>query len=389
LRRARRIEKVPPYLFAEMDRKRREAVARGVDVISLGIGDPDLPTPDFIVDRLVHEARDPATHHYPPYEGTVVFRQAVATYYGRRFGVDLDPDREVMALIGSKEGLAHLIWAFVDPGDAVLVPDPGYPVYGTHALLAGGTVVPLPLRPELDFLADFEAVTAEDRHRAKMMFLCYPNNPTAGTADIGFFRRAVEFARDSDTLLVNDSAYVEVTFDNYEAPSVLQVRGAKDVAVEFGSLSKPFNMTGWRLGYAVGNPEAISALGIIKTNTDSGQFEAIQRAGAEALTSPAAREAIRRMRGIYQRRRDVAVETLTRLGCPVRRPRGSFYVWAPVPAGYTSAAFAAHVLEAAGVIITPGSAYGARGEGYFRISLTVPDARLDEAFRRLAACVTW
>lgn len=389
MRRARRIEKVPPYLFAEIDRKRREAVSRGVDVISLGIGDPDLPSPDFVVERLVREVRDPATHRYPPYQGTADFRRAVASYYAARFGVDLDPEKEVIALIGSKEGLAHLVWAFVDPGDAALVPDPGYPVYGIHTLLAGGEAVPLPLDPERGFLPDLNSIDAARLNRVRVMFLCYPNNPTAGTADLGFFEEAVEFARRNDILLVHDSAYVELTFDGYEAPSVLQAKGAKDVAVEFGSLSKPFNMTGWRLGYAVGNREAISALAIVKTNTDSGQFEAVQRAGVEALTNPGSREFIRRMRAVYQRRRDIAVRTLAGLGCPVPVPRGSFYIWAPVPRGFTSAGFAEHVLDKAGVIVTPGSAYGTRGEGYFRVSLTLPDDRLEEAFRRLAGCVSW
>lgn len=386
---AKRIEKVPPYLFAEIDRKRREAVARGVDVISLGIGDPDWPSPDFVVERLVREARDPSTHRYPPYEGTPAFRQAVAGYYQARFGVSLDPDKEVIALIGSKEGLSHLAWAFVDRGDAALVSDPGYPVYGIHTLLAGGEVVSLPLLPEKGFLPDFGAVPSGARRRATVMFLCYPNNPTAGTADLGFFERAVAFARENGILLVHDSAYVEITFDGYEAPSVLQVAGAKETAVEFGSLSKPFNMTGWRLGYAVGNREAIAALGVVKTNTDSGQFAAIQRAGVEALTNPGSREFVRKMRAVYQSRRDLAVRTLRALGCPVESPRGSFYIWAPVPKGYSSASFAAEVLDRAGVIVTPGSAYGSRGEGYFRISLTIPDQRLEEALRRLAACVSW
>jgi len=389
LKRAPRIEKLPPYLFAEIDRKRREAVARGVDVISLGIGDPDLPTPEFVVERLVKEARDPGTHRYPPYEGTAEFRRAVAGYYRRRFGVALDPDSEVIALIGSKEGLAHLTWAFVDRGRAALVTDPGYPVYCIHSLLAGGEVVPLQLREEDNFLPDLEAVSPDDRERASMMFLCYPNNPTAATTNLDFFRRAVDFARENDILLVHDSAYVEITYDDYRAPSVLQVEGAKEVAVEFGSLSKPFNMTGWRLGYAVGNPEAVAALGVIKTNTDSGQFAAIQRAGVEALTNPASDDFIRSMCSVYQRRRNLAVKTLQDLGCPVRTPRGSFYIWAPVPEGQTSAGFAGKVLDETGVIVTPGSAYGARGEGYFRISLTLPDERLEEALGRLSGCARW
>lgn len=386
---AARIAKLPPYLFAEIDKKRREALARGVDVISLGIGDPDQPSPDFVVDRLAREARDPATHRYPPYEGTRDFLQAVAGYYDRRFAVKLDPEAETLALIGSKEGLAHLVWAFVDRGDAALVSDPGYPVYGIHTLLAGGEVVPMPLLPERGFLPDLGAIHAADRRRATLMFLCYPNNPTAGTADLGFFREAVDFCRENDILLVHDSAYLELTFDGYEAPSILQVEGAKDVAIEFGSLSKPFNMTGWRLGYAVGNRKAIAALGAVKTNTDSGQFAAIQRAGVEALTNPAARGFIEKMRGIYARRRDIAVEALARLGCPVAKPRGSFYVWAPVPKGHTSASFASHVLDKVGVIVTPGSAYGGWGEGYFRVSLTLADERLEEALRRLATCVSW
>ncbi len=389
MRIAKRIEKVPPYLFAEIDRKRQEAVARGVDVISLGIGDPDQPTPGFVIDRLAREARDPSTHRYPPYEGTSAFREAVAGYYDRRFGVKLDPGREVIALIGSKEGLAHLVWAFVDQGDAALVSDPGYPVYGIHTLLAGGEVIPVPLLPEKGFLPDLGSVPAGARRRAKILFLCYPNNPTAGTADIGFFREAVAFARENDLLLVHDSAYVEITYDGYVAPSVLEVEGAKDVAVEFGSLSKPFNMTGWRLGYAVGSPKAIAALGIIKTNTDSGQFAAIQRAGIEALTNPQGRVFIEEMRAIYQKRRDLAVRTLTGLGCPVATPRGSFYIWAPVPKGYTSASFAGEVLDKCGVIVTPGAAYGERGEGYFRISLTIKDDRLEEALGRLAKCASW
>ena len=386
---AARIAKLPPYLFAEIDKKRREALARGVDVISLGIGDPDQPSPDFVIDRLAREARDPATHRYPPYEGTRDFLQAVAGYYDRRFAVKLDPEAETLALIGSKEGLAHLVWAFVDRGDAALVSDPGYPVYGIHTLLAGGEVVPMPLLPERGFLPDLGAIHAADRRRATLMFLCYPNNPTAGTADLGFFREAVAFCRENDILLVHDSAYLELTFDGYEAPSILQVEGAKDVAIEFGSLSKPFNMTGWRLGYAVGNRKAIAALGVVKTNTDSGQFAAIQRAGVEALTNPGARGFIEKMRGVYARRRDIAVEALTRLGCPVVKPRGSFYVWAPVPKGHTSASFASHVLDTVGVIVTPGSAYGDWGEGYFRVSLTLADERLEEALRRLATCVSW
>lgn len=382
--RAKRIDAIPPYLFAEIDRKREEAVARGVDVIDLGIGDPDRPTPDHVVDRLCREAKNPAWHRYPSYVGAPDFRKAAAAWLGRRFGVEVDPRGEVMTLIGSKEGIAHIVWAYVDPGDVALIPDPGYPVYKTHTLLAGGKPHLMPLRPENGFLPDLDAIPADVASRAKILFLNYPNNPTAAVADLAFFEKAVAFCRRHGILLCHDAAYTEVTYDGYVAPSILQVPGAKDVAVEFHSLSKPFNMTGWRLGFAAGNRDAVGGLGIIKTNTDSGQFTAIQYAGISALeeTPP---EFGRRMIEIYTRRRDLVVAALGKIGIAVEKPKGAFYVWAPVPPGYTSAGFTAALLEKAGVIVAPGNGYGENGEGFFRISLTTPDDRLEEAVARIGA----
>ncbi|BDG60665.1 LL-diaminopimelate aminotransferase [Caldinitratiruptor microaerophilus] len=385
---ARRIESVPPYLFAEIDRKRREVAARGVDVISLGIGDPDLPTPDFVVERMAQEIRDPRWHRYPDYEGHPAFRRAVASFYRRRFGVEIDPDREVLALIGSKEGLAHLIWAYVDPGDVVLVPDPAYPVYLTQTRLAGGEPYVMPLRRERGFLPDLGAIPTDVARRAKLLFVNYPNNPTGAVADRAFYEEAVAFCRQHDILLVSDNAYSEMTFDGFVAPSALEVPGARDVTVEFWSLSKPFNMTGWRIAAAVGNADALyRALGIVKTNLDSGQFTAIQMAAAAALESPEAEAFIRRMNAVYARRRDMAVQALRRMGLDVEAPRGTFYLWVPVPAGHTSTSFATLLLEKAGVVVTPGIGYGPGGEGYVRLSLCLPDERLQEALDRMTAQV--
>lgn len=383
---ARRIAAIPPYLFAEIDRKKAEARARGVDVIDLGIGDPDRPTPGHVVERLQREAANPAWHRYPSYVGAPAFRRAVAGWYRRRFGVELDPDREVMALIGSKEGIAHIVWAYVDPGDVALVPDPGYPVYRTHVLLAGGTPWEMRLLPERGFLPDLGAVPDEVARRARIMWLNYPNNPTAAVADLAFFEEAVAFCRRHDILLCHDAAYTETAYGGYVAPSVLQVPGAKEVAVEFHSLSKPFNMTGWRIGMAVGNPDAVRALGVIKTNTDSGQFTAVQQAGIAALEETPA-SFFAEMNEVYRRRRDLVVGALRDLGVPVEPPRATFYVWAPVPPGHTSAGFAEALLEQAGVVVAPGNGYGPGGEGYFRISLTVPDDRLEEAVARLRRLV--
>jgi LL-diaminopimelate aminotransferase len=384
VRSAQRLDRIPPYLFAELNRRRDEAVARGVDVIDLGVGDPDRPTPAPIVAQLCAQANRPELHRYPAYEGDPVFRQAAAEYMARRFGVTLDPDREVIAVIGSKEGLAHMVWAVCDPGDVVLCAEPAYPVPRNHTLLCGGEPVAVPLRAERGWLPDLEAIPAEAARRAKALFLNYPNNPTAGVADLDFFERAVAFCRRHDILLVHDAAYAEVCFDGYRAPSVLQVPGAREVAIEFHSLSKTFNMTGWRLGWACGAAAAVRALGAIKTNTDSGQWGAVQAAGAFALTAlPAA--LIAETQAVYAKRRDVMVAALRAAGVEAPTPRATFYLWCPVPPGYDAAGFASELLERAGVVVAPGEGYGASGAGYFRISLTVPDERLREAAERIRA----
>jgi LL-diaminopimelate aminotransferase len=379
VRLASRVRNLPPYLFAELDRNAVEKRAAGFDVISLGIGDPDLPTPPHVVEALKEAAADPSTHQYPSYFGLPEFRRAVASWYDRRFGVRLDPDTEVQPLIGSKEGLAHLALAFIDPGDEALVPDPGYPVYEIGTMLAGGSSISMPLSAEGGFQPDFAALRTTER--ARLLWLNYPSNPTAATADLDLFREAVEFSRRHDLLLCHDAAYSEITFDGYVAPSVLQVEEAKDVAVEFGSLSKTYNMTGWRVGYAVGNEEAIRALATIKTNVDSGIFNAVQRAAIAAMTGP--QDHVESMKETYRGRRDLVVGSLLDIGLQVKPPLGSIYVWAPVPEGETSAGFAQTLLEKAAVVVSPGTGYGANGEGFFRISLTVADDRLEEAMSRI------
>lgn len=376
---ARRIETLPPYLFAELDKKLAAKRAQGVDVISLGVGDPDLPTPEHVVEAMREAVRDPATHRYPSYFGSLEFRTAVAAWYGRRFDVDLDPETEVMALIGSKEGIGHIAFAYLDPGDEALVPDPGYPVYGVSTLLAGATPVSLPMPVERGFLPDLSAARVSDR--TKVVWLNFPTNPTAAVADRATFETAVGFAREQDLLLLHDAAYSEITFDGYVAPSVLEAPGAKDVALEFGSTSKLFNMTGWRIGWAAGSAEAIRALAVVKTNLDSGQFTAIQRAAIAALEGPA--EHLDGVRETYRRRRDLVVATLNGLGWSLEPPRGSCYVWVPVPTGESSTGFADRLLDRSGIFVAPGNGYGERGEGYVRFSLTVPDDRLEEAMERL------
>ena len=379
MRPAARVGALPPYLFASLDAKLAARRAQGVDVISLGVGDPDLPTPTYVLDAMREAIADPATHRYPSYIGSPEFRRAVADWYRRRFAVELDPETEVMALIGSKEGLGHLSFAFVDPGEEALVPDPGYPVYATSTRLAGGTPVSLPMPAERGFLPDFEAVAPSDR--TKVLWLNFPTNPTAAVADLATFERAVAFASEHDLLLAHDAAYSEITFDGYVAPSVLQVPRAKEVALEFGSLSKFFNMTGWRIGWAVGSSQALRALAVVKTNLDSGQFTAIQRAAVAALERPLSD--LDGLRATYRDRRDRIVATLNGLGWNLERPKGSCYIWAPTPAGMSSTAFADLLLDRAGVFVAPGSGYGDRGEGYVRFSLTVADDRLDEALERL------
>ncbi len=382
-KRAQRIATVPPYLFAEIDKKKREVAARGVDVISLGIGDPDQPTPRFVIDAMHQAIEKPSYHQYPDYDGSLAFRTAATQFYQKRFGVQFDPKTEALALIGSKEGLAHIIWAYIDQGDIALVPDPAYPVYKTHTGLAGGTPYIMPLTRENGFLPDLKAIPEEVAQKAKLMFINYPNNPTGAVATLEFYKEAVAFCRRHDILLVSDNAYSEMTYDGYRAPSVFEVEGARDVAVEFWSLSKPFNMTGWRIAFVVGNKDAIGALGVIKTNTDSGQFTAVQEAAIEALTNPAADPFIAEMNAIYTRRRDLAVEGLRAIGIDAQPMKGSFYLWVPVPAGHTSASFATLLLEQAGVVVTPGSAYGAYGEGYVRVALCLSEERLREAIGRI------
>lgn len=381
MRIAKRIEALPPYLFAALDRKLEEARARGVDVISFGVGDPDLPTPSHIVEAAAEAVRDPSTHRYPSYSGMAEFREAIASHYRRRFGVELDPDTQVLPLIGSKEGIAHLATAFVDPGDSVLVSDPGYPVYASSSILAGGKVVNVPLVSEAGFRPDLGAVAPDAAAAATILWLNYPSNPTAAVADEEFFAEAVRFCAGHDLLLAHDSAYVEITYDGYRAPSALQAPGALDHAVEFGSLSKTYNMTGWRVGWVCGASKAIEALGRVKTNIDSGIFNALQRAGSAALEGP--QDSVAEMVEIYRKRRDRVVDSLNTAGWKLEAPRGSIYVWVPVPEGDTSGGFSEFLLERAGVAVAPGSGYGPTGEGYVRFSLTLADDRLEEGLSRI------
>lgn len=380
---ARRVEQTGAYLFADLDRRQEELHKRGVDVISLGIGDPDLPTPPHIIEALMEGATDPRSHRYPPYAGTPELRKAAAGWYARRFGVQLDPETEVLALIGSKEGLAHLPWATLNPGDVALVPDPGYPVYRSSTILAEAEPYRLPLTRERRFLPDLGAIPVDVLRRAKLMFLNYPNNPTAATASREFFADAVAFARRHNILLAHDNSYSEIAYDGYRPPSILEVDGAKDVAIEFHSLSKTYGMTGWRLGFVVGNAAAVGALGKIKTNIDSGVFRAVQHAGIAALTGP--QDMLPERLRIYQGRRDRVTQALRSIGWNVPDIRATFYAWMPVPGNATSTAFAAEVLERTGVVMTPGIGYGTHGDGYVRLSITIPDHRLNEALDRLVS----
>jgi LL-diaminopimelate aminotransferase len=378
---ADRLKRLPPYLFAEIDKKKREARARGVDLIDMGIGDPDLPTPPHIIEALKRSAESPANHRYPDYEGLLSFRTAVAAWYRQRFGVTLDPETEVLTLIGSKEGTAHMPLAFVNPGDIVLVPDPGYPVYAAGTWFAGGEVHFMPLRRSNGFLPDLDAIPADVARRAKLMYLNYPNNPTAAVATGDFFARVVRFAREHGVIVCHDAMYSELRFDGYRPPSFLETPGAKEVGIEFHSLSKTYSMTGWRIGFAVGNATAIGGLGKVKTNVDSGVFQAVQEAGIAALTGP--QDVSERYRQIYQERRDVVVAGLRALGWEVDVPRAAFFVWAPVPRGGDSRHFAARLLDEVGCVITPGVGFGPSGEGFYRIALTIDAKRLQEAMERL------
>ncbi len=379
---AERISNLPPYLFAQLDKLRDQRRAAGVDVISLGIGDPDLPTPDAVVEALAAAARDPANHRYPEYYGLDELRAAIADWYRRRFDVSLDPAAEVVPLIGSKEGIAHLPLALVDPGDLVLATDPGYPVYAIGATLAGGRIHEIPLTPEAGWLPDLESIPADALTSAQLLWLSYPSNPTAAVAPFEFFESAVAFARRHGLVIAQDAAYSEVTFDGYRSRSILEVPGAVDVTVEFHSLSKTYNMTGWRIGWMAGNAAVVEALGRVKTNVDSGIFQAVQYAGIAALEVPQAWIDQRNLR--LQSRRDRVLEALTAVGLEPERPLASLYVWSPVPAGTSSIEFATRLIDDAGVIVTPGVGFGPAGEGYFRISLTTPDDRLEEALGRIA-----
>jgi LL-diaminopimelate aminotransferase len=385
MRVAKRVEHLPPYLFAELDRKIAERGASGVDVISLGIGDPDLPTPPHVVAAAQQGVADASTHQYPSYYGMPEFRQAVTAWFRGRFGVELDPDTEVLPLLGSKEGLAHLAFAYLDPGDSALVPNPGYPVYATATGLAGAEVRPLPLPAADRFLPDWDAAAAATDATTKMAWLNFPTNPTAAVATEDDLARAAAFCAERDLLLAHDAAYSEITFDGYVAPSVLQVDGGRDHAIEFHSLSKGYNMTGWRIGFAVGAAPAIKALATLKTNLDSGIFNAVQMAGIAALTGP--QDHVAAMRDRYRKRRDLVVGTLNRLGWDLEPPLGSIYVWLPTPNGEASGEFADLLLDRAGVVVAPGLGYGSNGEGYVRISLTVGDDRLAEAMDRIGEVI--
>jgi LL-diaminopimelate aminotransferase len=378
---SQRLEAIPPYMFAELERKVADKKAAGIDVISLGIGDPDTPTYPHIVEAMQAAVADPGTHQYPSNRGRAEFREALSRFYGRRFGVAIDPESEVIPAIGAKECIYNLCFAFLDPGDIALASDPGYPVYTGGPVLAGAEAVVLPLDPELGFLPDLDGIDPMALSKARLMFLNYPNNPTGAVAPDGFFAKVVELAQKHEFLVVHDNAYSETTYDGYVAPSFLATDGAKDVGVEVFSLSKGFNMTGWRCAAILGNADAIQTYWRLKTNVDSGLFEAVQLAGAAALDAPA--DSIEGMNAVYARRRDLVVSALRDIGVDVASPKGTIYVWAPVPDGHTSTSFAELALEEAAVVISPGSMYGPSGEGFFRISLTTPDERIAEAVERM------
>jgi len=379
---SKRLESLQPYLFVEISRKIAEKKAKGEEVISFGIGDPDIPTPPHIIERLCQAAQDPANHRYPESAGLPELRKTIAEWYKKRFGISLDANKEVLPLVGSKEGVAHIAWCFIDPGDIALVPDPAYPVYSVGTMLAGGTPYYMPLVAENDFLPNLDTIPAHVLEKAKLLWINYPNNPTGAVADIDFFNRVVKFARQHDLAVCHDGPYSEVAFDGYQPVSFMQAEGAKEVGVEFHSLSKSYNMTGWRIGMAVGNAEMIDALRRVKSNLDSGIPQAIQYAAVEALTGP--QDCIQEHNAIYQRRRDLVVDMLNSIGLEAKPPKASLYVWAKVPQGYTSVEFTNELLEKVGVVVTPGTGYGKNGEGYIRVSLTTPDAGLVKGLSRLA-----
>jgi LL-diaminopimelate aminotransferase len=378
---AKRLGKIPPYLVAEIDRKVQEKKKAGVDVISLGIGDPDLATPKRIVSVLQEAAADPANHRYPSYFGLAELRQAIAGWYGERSGVTLDPATEILPTLGSKDGIAHVPLALVDPGDVVLAPDPGYTVYVTGAVMAGADPYAMPLSARNHWLPDLDAIPDDVAKKARLMWLNYPNNPTAAVADRDFLERAVAFCRRHDIILCHDAPYSEIAFDGYRPLTLFEIPGAKEIGLEFHSLSKTFNMTGWRIGWVCGRSDLVELIGQLKTNIDSGIFQAVQWAAIEALNG--GEQETRAACEVYARRHRLVADTLNQLGWDVKPPRATFYVWAPVPEGYDSIGFAGHVLDEVGVNITPGVGFGAHGEGYFRLSVTAPDARLEEAMARM------
>jgi LL-diaminopimelate aminotransferase len=378
---ASRLGRIPPYLFAEIDRKVQEKKRSGVDVISLGIGDPDLPTPQRIVHVLQEAAADPANHRYASYFGLAELRQAIADWYGERSGVTLDPSTEILPTLGSKDGIAHVPLALVDPGDVVLAPDPGYTVYVTGALMAGADPYVMPLTAANQWLPELDAIPEDVAQRARLMWLNYPNNPTAAVADREFLERAVAFCQRHDIILCHDAPYSEIAFDGYRPLTLFEIPGAKEIGLEFHSLSKTYNMTGWRIGWVCGRADLVGLIGRLKTNIDSGIFQAVQWAAIEALNG--GDKETRAACDVYARRHRLVADTLNDLGWNVKPPRATFYVWAPVPDGYDSIGFASHVLDEVGVNITPGVGFGAHGEGYFRLSVTAPDARLEEAMERM------
>lgn len=379
--RAERIKNLPPYLFASIDKMKQEAVKKGIDIINLGIGDPDIPTPPNIVKRLQEAVKNEKYHQYPSYEGLLIFRQAVADWYKSRFNVKLNPEDEVLTLIGSKEGIGHFPFAYINSGDIALVPSPAYPVYSAGTLFAGGQPFIMPLKKENNFLPDLDAIPKDIAKKAKLMFINYPNNPTSAIAEKDFYNRVIDFAVKNNIIVAHDAAYSEIYFDNYKPMSFLEVDGAKEVGIEFHSLSKTYNMTGWRIGFAVGNKEIISALGKVKSNLDSGVFEVVQEAGIEALTCD--QSIVEDIRKVYQERRDVLVAGLKSLGIEFKIPKATFYVWLRTPKGFTSADYTAHLLNKAGLVTTPGNGFGEDGEGYVRIALTVKKERMSEAIERM------
>ncbi len=376
-----RLNKLPKYLFAEIDEMKRKKIQEGVDVIDFGVGDPDMPTPKHIIEAMKRAVEKPENHRYPSYEGLLEFRQAVAEFYERRKGVKLDPEKEIIALIGSKEGIAHLPLAFVNDGDYVLVPDPGYPVYYSSTILADGIPYKIPLTKENSFLPNLDEIPPEIAKKAKIMFLNYPNNPTSAVAEKEFIKQVVDFCMDNDIILAHDFAYGEITFDGYKAKSFLEIEDAFEVCIEFNSLSKTFNMTGWRIGFAVGNPEILKGLLKVKTNVDSGVFQAVQEAGIVALRSDDS--VIESICSVYQERRDVLVEGLREIGLKVEKPKATFYVWCEVPEGYTSVEFTKKLLNEAGILVTPGVGFGEYGEGFVRFALTRDVETIKKAVERL------